>query len=334
MSEVLVPLATGEIRNVWIEVLVERLSREIERAEPGQCLRVNSLPRTILTEAARRIHDSAPAHVNVSLVDHASGPEPWRVGVHKVVEQRNLGNVVVVAAFPPDLKLAAGDSVDVSTFRELRTTDLGEEVEALLVSRIPALLREKALEILADLTRRGRGIGESARHEYLALIAHQHSADPSVLGGALYVLGLIPDFGLLDRPDELAFRIGQRNLQIVDALSASTGTLLQRILHLPISDAKFRERLRQLFTSVPGSVREWGAAIATDRAWRDLSLDRWPFTEEIARPEHVAIEISPLRLPRRPEDGLPLYDLRKPSPCFMANRSTARRCSGTLVLSN
>src|SRR5262249_15038762 len=153
---------------------------------------------------------------------------------------------------------------------------------------------------------------EHARHEFLALIAQQKRADPAVIGGALFILGLFPDFELFAHPGEMAFRVGQQNLLVVDALETATGTLLEKVLSLPISDSAFRDRLRSLFTAISGPVREWGAAIATNPKWRDLSIDRWPFQAEVIQPGQAIIDIAPLPLPHRSEDGLPVYDPSNP----------------------
>jgi DNA phosphorothioation-dependent restriction protein DptH len=305
------PLPAGAVEAVWQHVLERRLLDEVDRAEPGQCLRVDGLPRTLLEETMRRLHAVAPASVAVNLVDRITNPaEPWRVGVHKVVEQRNRGDLAVLAAFPPDLKLAAGDSVDISTFREVPTADLSQEIEELLMEQVPEPLRAGAGAVLDDLERRKLPVTQNARHEFLALIAQQARTDPWVVGASLFVLGLIPDLALLDRPEQIALRIGQRNLPAVDALSASngSGTLLERTLRLPVRDAAFRERLRRLLTERPGGPRQWGAAIATEPAWQDLALDRWPFSDQVLPPGGLRIDLNPLRLPRRKDDGLPVYD--------------------------
>jgi DNA phosphorothioation-dependent restriction protein DptH len=305
------PLSAGAVEAVWQHVLEGRLLDEVAQAEPGQCLRVDGLPRTLLEETMRRLHAAAPAGVAVSFVDRVADPaEPWRVGVHKVVEQRNRGDLAVLAAFPPDLKLAAGDSVDVSTFREIPTADLSREIEELLMEQVPEPLRAGAGAVLDDLDRRKLPVAQNARHEFLALIAQQDRAEPWVVGASVFVLGLIPDLALVDRPEQIALRIGQRNLPAVDALSASngSGTLLGRILRLPVRDAAFRERLRRLLTERPGGPRQWGAAIATEPAWQDLTLDRWPFSDQVLPPGGLRIDLNPLRLPRRKDDGLPVYD--------------------------
>jgi hypothetical protein len=304
-------LPDGATEAVWRQVLERRLLDEIARAGPGQCLRLDGLPRTLLEQTIWRLHAAALRGVAVSFIDRAEDlTEPWRVGVHKVVEQRNQGDLIVLAAFPPDLKLAAGDSVDISTFRQIPTADLGREVEALLMDRIPEPLRAGANAVLNDLERRNLPLADSARHEFLALIAQQGQAEPWVVGAAIFVLELIPDLALLDRPEQIALRIGQRNLPAVEALSTSnrSGTLLARILGLPVRDAAFRDRLRRLLTEHPGGVREWGAAIATETAWQDLSLDRWPFSDQVLPPGGLRIDVNPLRLPRRKDDGLPVYD--------------------------
>ena len=116
MPETLRPLSAGITLSVWIEIAERRIRSELDSAGVGQCLRVTDLPRPVLERIGAELADEQIPGVEVYLVDQQTGPEPWRVGVHKVVERRNAEEAVVLALFPPDLQLAAGDSVDISTF--------------------------------------------------------------------------------------------------------------------------------------------------------------------------------------------------------------------------
>jgi hypothetical protein len=124
MTSVLCSFDVSYLSDVWVGVLYDRLVHELERAHAGHCLRVSDLPRGILENLAAQLYEGRPQGSEVYLVDKAAGPEPWRVGVHKVVERRNEEDCVLLALFPPDLLLAAGDSVDVSTFRAIPVDDV------------------------------------------------------------------------------------------------------------------------------------------------------------------------------------------------------------------
>lgn len=300
MTEQLILAPSSIVLDAWIDVLELRLRDELNAATRGHCVRIADLSRPVLEGLAARLGVLPIQDVEVYFVDRQAGPEPWRVAVHKVVERRNAEECAVVALFPPDIQLAAGDSVDVSTFRVIPVTHLPAQVEHTLIERIPPNLRAKASEILQDLTQRGWPLTVTERLTYLATIGYQQRDDEWILGAALYALGLIPDYDLLKNPAELHYRLGARNIPLIELLQPTTATPLERLLSLPLTDAAFRERLIAFFAGrALERVQEWGKAIACDAKWRDLALDRWP-VRETARPEpgSLRIDVEPLRAAR------------------------------------
>jgi len=307
MPELLILPPATAVDDAWLTVLDGRLAREIQRAGPGQCLRLEGLARHLLEALAERAAGAGSAEVY--LVDHHPGPEPWRVGVHRVVARRNVGELVVVALIPPDVRLAAGDSVDVSTFRTIPTDGLWAEVEARIAGHLPSAIREAAEQVLRYLDRRGWPLRPSARLRFLTTLAAQPRPEPWIVGAALYTLGLLPDFELLEQADQLGYRLGQRNLPNVERLRTPNQTALERLLRLPLADEGFRQLLGELLLVGNGDgVEAWGEAVATTQRWRALALDRWPLTENLPPPGRVRVDIEPLRLPRRPDDDLLIYD--------------------------
>lgn len=310
MTDQLILLPSDALLDAWIEVLDRRLRDELVHAAPGHCVRVSDLPRPILEGLARSLNDRPVHGTEVYFVDRVAGPERWRAVIHRVVERRNAEERAVVALFPPDVQLAAGDSVDVSTFRVIPITDLPMRVEQLLLERMPSSLRARAEEILKDLKQRGWSLTTTARLTYLATVGWQQREEQWVLGAALFAVGLIPDYGLLKNPAEFHYRLGQRNIPIVERLQSVGATQFERILGLPVTDTAFRDQLIEFFQGRHvEQVTEWGAIIASDPRWRDLALERWPLQEE-SRPEpgSLRIDVEPLKLPRREDDGLLYLD--------------------------
>ena len=95
MPDLLILPPPNAVDDAWLTVLDGRLAREIQRAGPGQCLRLEGLARHLLEALAERAGGAGTAEVY--LIDHQQGPESWRVGVHRVVARRNAGELVVVA---------------------------------------------------------------------------------------------------------------------------------------------------------------------------------------------------------------------------------------------
>ncbi len=306
MDDVLRPLGRDEIDALWVAAGTRRLRAAIESAVSGQCLRAGNLPRAILERIAGALHEADLPETEVYFVDGVAGPEPWRAAVHKVVERRNASEGVLLALFPPDLQLAAGDSVDISTFRVIPTATLADDIAAEL-DRGLSEPRRKAIDHLFRYIEEctGNAPSDPQRLAFLATVAAQPGHDDAVVGGALYALGLIPDFGLFEVPDELRHRLGQLNMATVDVLQDESATLLERVLRLRLTDEGFRARLIALLKRLPPrDVRTWGEAVATDPEWRDLSLDRWPLVGAKPIVEDFQIHVQPLRMARRPEDGM------------------------------
>ncbi|MGI8552043.1 MAG: hypothetical protein ACR2PL_14845, partial [Dehalococcoidia bacterium] len=202
---------------------------------------------------------------------------------------------------------AAGDSIDVSTFRAIPIEGLDRQVETTLLNQIGEPERRRALEVLNYLQVQKWPVALSERLSYLATIAGQSGEVRVAVGGALYQLGLIPDFDLLIRPEELPYRIGQRNLPAVRQLREQSMTPLARVLRLPLADETFRDRLLSLFQLYrPDEVRQWGETVAIDPIWRDLAMERWPLGGDRPPPGVIRIDIDPLAIAKRREDGVKL----------------------------
>lgn len=307
MTSVLNPPSEEHLDAYWVNSLASRLEGELAGASRGHCLRVEGLPRPLLERLAQHFEGDGLA-AEIYLIDRVSGPEGWRVGVHKVVERRNAEEGVVVALLPPDVQLAAGDSVDISTFRQLSTGDLTSEVERNVLAQIDEPYRRRCSDLLNYLVLKGWPLSPVRRLRYLVNVQSQGPLEGWELGAALYELGLIPDFNLFETPEDFHYRIGQKNIPTTELLKQATATPLERVLRLPLTSSEFRNRLLELFEEVtPEQVDVWGALIATESEWTGLSLENWPLTDTAPPPGHLRIDIAPLRLPRR-EDGVLVYE--------------------------
>lgn len=302
------PLDSQNITSVWVDVLTTQLRREIAQAERGHCLRLSDLPRPVLEGLTARLASEQLPGAEIYLVDKNPGPESWRVSVNRVVERRNAAENIVLSCFPPDIQLAAGDSVDISTFRLIPVADLPKRIEQVLMDRIAPPIRRRVGEVLNYLKRRGWPISITMQLEYLATIAAQQSGEMAVIGAALYVLGLIPDLGLLDQPESFHYRLGQRNIRAVLQLQVDGVTPVGRVLQLPLSDDQFRGRLINFLNHYrPEDVRAWGQVVVTDPQWQELTLDHWPLGEDSAPAEGtVRLDAELVNMSRR-GDGLYLY---------------------------
>lgn len=304
------PLDPGYLPGLWVDAATQRLGDAIATAAVGQCLRVSDLPREILEPVAKRMAEASIAGCEVYFVDRAGGPEEWRVAVHKVVERRNACEGVLLALFPPDLQLAAGDSVDISTFRLVPMVDLDDALMAILVAHLPETVKPWVDRVLEFTELIGWRTSIQDRLRYTAVLATQPGSELTAVGGALYELGLVPDFGLLDAPDAMHYRLRKLNRDdVVQVVQDEGATPIERQIRLRLSDEAFRRRLSELFRLYSiDEVRAWGAAVATDARWRDLSLEQWPLASAEHTPTDFRIDIDGMKLARRAEDGVLLLE--------------------------
>ena len=303
-THLLTPAPPEAVDDAWVAVALRLVHEAISSASAGQCLRLGGLPRQILERLATALSGTPPAETEIYLIDTEPGPETWRVGVHKVVERRNESEAVVVALVPPDIQLAAQDSVDISTFREVSLRGADSAVSAALLEALPPEQRELASAVLADLNGRRWPIRPSARHAYLCQILHQSTTAVWPVGASLFELGLIPDFDLGAVREAIPHRLGQLNIDTVGDLTERARTPMERVLRLPIErsahDATasgIEADLLALFARHDSSnVRAWGRDVATDPAYRHLALELWPL-ENVEPPGFVRIDLHPLKLP-------------------------------------
>ncbi len=309
---------THQLDDLWIRALEDRVLTEIGEASLGHCLRVEGLPRPLLERVAQELMRAQLTGVELYLIDGEDAAtrtgESWRVDAYKVVERRNAEENIVVVFLPPDVQLAAGDSLDISTFRSVPVRDLDAHVEAALRTKIPTLLHG-ALDTVLEVIEREKGsLKTSQRLEFLSTVAAQRSDEGWIVGASLFSLGLVPDFALLDRPDEIAYRLSLRNFPVVRALCDGGSTPIERILRLPLTDSdegrQFRMALMEYWQSRDiADVEAWGEVVATDANYRNLALESWPLGREMTEKVALRVDIAPLKLPRRSQDQLPVLTL-------------------------
>ena len=173
MPEALTPLPPDALEGIWLDVLEAKARTEVARAGPGQRLRIDGIARPLLERLAVQLCGDSTFAAETYFVDALAGPEPWRVGVHTVVRRRDDAPGTVLALVPPDIRLSAGDSIDVSTFRAVATDALANDVAGALLQRISPAIVPPVQAVLDDLQGRGRPPTMSARLAFLATIALQ-----------------------------------------------------------------------------------------------------------------------------------------------------------------
>ena len=141
-------------------------------------------------------------------------------------------------------------------------------------------------ELLQLLRERRWRWGDAAAQVRYLLCAHANGNDGEAFGGALYELGLVPDFKLFDDPAAAYGRV-RTNHRCVMQLTNGDSSVLSRVLALELAGSGLQRRLSEYLgaAGIEDPVA-WTRDVVLDRKNWDLSFDKWEFTSEIA-PERV-----------------------------------------------
>ena len=169
-----------------------------------------------------------------------------------------------------------------ATFEEFPVGESYHAIRQRLLERVPAALQGYVRDLLQFLHNEHwhwRGAVEQVRYLLCAL---SNGNDGEAFGGALYELGLVPDFRLFDDPSRSYGRI-RKNLDCVQRLTDSDQSIRLRVLQLDLTNKGLRRRLADYLveTGVEDPVR-WTREVVLNKANWDLSFDKWEFASEIA----------------------------------------------------
>ena len=155
------------------------------------------------------------------------------------------------------------------------------------------------LQLLEE--RRWRWAGSAAQVRYL-LCAQANGNDGEAFGGALYELGLVPDFRLFDDPAAAYGRV-RRNHECVASLTDGDTSALGRVLNLDLTSPGLRRRLSEYLgkTGLEDPVA-WTRDVVLDRKNWDPSFDKWEFGSERA-PDRITFVRVETDLPIISDDG-------------------------------
>jgi len=270
------------------QLLLPRLAAVLRERGAGHCMRVPDLDRELMLSLAKGLRREVPDAQVYVLANGSTQPDGnLLISSTKLVELRNpLPNgslrPPLCVFLPANLRTSAEDSFSVATFQEFPVGNSYESLRLQLLERVPATLQgyvRDALQLLRE--QRWRWSGDVAQVRYL-LCAHANGNDGEGFGGALYELGLVPDFKFFDDPTTAYGRI-RKNLECMKALTDGDASVRARVLGLDLVNKGLRRRLAEYL--VEASVEDpvaWTRDIVLHRRNWDLSFDKWEFASEIS----------------------------------------------------
>ncbi len=298
---------SAELERALLPVLVGRLKGR----GTGHCMRISDLDPELMVRLCGRLRAEVTSATVVVLTDgvQESVPEGLAVTSTKLVELRNPfsdGTLrpPLLVFVPNDVRAAAEDSFGVATFEDVNVGDVYERLRKQLLTDAPTSVRGSLTECLARLTEPSEPwpFADAVAVARFLLTAKVNGADSESYGGALYELGLVPDFELFSDPVQAPTRIA-RNRECVGKLTWSPHSERGRVLDLGLSEHTFRNQLGE-FLAETGveDPRIWTRRIVVEQKFWPLAFNRWEFEDDGGEPDAVFVGDVTTDLPTVEDD--------------------------------
>lgn len=248
-------------------------------SRPGHCLRISSLSEPVMRQVCAELNDNGlNADIVYILTPRQNAEFSWQITSTRLIELRNEEKQALLAFIPPGLKAAAEDSFDVSTFKEIELGSIPEKIRSNLRQQLPDDLGAMIDRVVSYLGKEGSISANDLIRYYLTIL--KNNSQPELAGGAIYHLGLVPDFMLFQNPSLIEVRLAH-NLDSWNILQDSDFSLLSRIHNLRLKPNSLQSDLyRYLSGKRVSDIHNWGSELANDPALHRLSFDQWPFEGE------------------------------------------------------
>ncbi|MFF9113033.1 hypothetical protein [Streptomyces sp. NPDC014805] len=318
MAHGLTEITEAQWRDALEHALLPRLAAVLRARQPGHCMRLGDLDTDLATRLVRGLRTLVPDAQVFALDDgDARIPSDAAVTSTKLVELRNPGEdgrlrPPLLVFIPPGTRVSAEDSFGVATFEQLSLDDVHAKLKVSLLRELPEALRPAVVELLDRHSEDGGALADDRAAVRYLLTLRENDYDPVAAGAAVYLLGLIPDFGLFSDMT-LVGRKADRNRRTVTKLTEATTTDRQRVLSLglPQNSPEAQEFVRRLVTFAArtglDNPSRWCRAIAVDPDNWPLAFHHWP-QENAPGDEQVGIEVHELSV--LPKAGQNQDDLR------------------------
>ena len=293
MSGAFRALPSSDLTHAVEGLLLPSLAAALRDRGPGHCMRVSDLGPELMIALARGLRTQVPsANVHVLADGEARSDEDLHVSSTKLVELRNPlpdGSLrpPLCVFLPANLRTSAEDSFGSATFEDFRVDDAYELLRGQLLEGVPSTLRGYVRDILEHLREERWGWADAVAQVRYLLCVRANGNDGESLGGALYELGLVPDFKLFHDPAAAWGRV-RKNLECVRQLTNGDSSVLGRVLGLDLVNRGLRRRLSEyLAESGVEDPSAWTRDVVLDRKNWDLSFDKWEFGSGIV-PDRIA----------------------------------------------
>jgi DNA phosphorothioation-dependent restriction protein DptH len=316
------PASADDQYDALSEQLAPKLREVLEAAGPGHRLRVTTLPGPVMERLAVALDN--PRWL-VRIVSEQPS-KPHQATAATIIRLRDHAEAPVLVFFPPGPRTASEDSLDIATFTELSLASMAQSLSDVLLERLDESLRADVREVMKHLAEVRQIRHADEQVDYLLTVI-KNGGTREAAGGAIYLFGLVPDFGLFTRGSANTLNRISRNRQKCDKLSDVNQPLQKRLRGLGLKPDTLQQSLFHFFrlrhTEEP---RVWGRVVACDAACSALSFDRWEFADAEEGSE-LRIVLDSLSLPRQladevaGADRMPVFNVTGRDPLKLVFRS-------------
>lgn len=312
-------LDEGKLADEYVAGLFDKLKNFLLRKNPGHCQRVDYLPVAVLARLGERLAADPDLQAQrvacrvISGETDAAKLQPWQVtgsGAVALREDATYGRVKVFCAlFPPGIRLAEEDSLNVATFKtdDAESFDINrslqEHVNALL-GRLPEAEAKVLRAVLNADAVRAKPVLAKLRYALSVWGQREKSQQPvnlETVGAYLYELDLVPDFGLTDAnlPVQVARNAACARI-VLDGEKDLSANLTRLAQDQGLLDPETHKNLAVYLADKPILKPDvWLPPIAHESAVRDkLSFDCWNFKTS---PVDITVTLKPLQDPKNPK---------------------------------
>ena len=218
MKQGLRELQPYDLAEALERALFPRLAGLLQNRAPGHCMRVTDLDSTLMARLCGRLRAEI-AHAQVVILGNGAStrtPDELTVSSTKLVEVRNPlpdGTLrpPLMVFIPNHIRASAEDSFGVATFEAVQLGDVYGDLARSLVAEVPSGLRGAVSECLRRLTDGDEPwtFADKVAVVRFLLTAKINGFDADAIGAALYELGLVPDFELLNADCVLQHEVSQ-----------------------------------------------------------------------------------------------------------------------------
>ncbi|MGY3424504.1 hypothetical protein ACVWZW_004979 [Bradyrhizobium sp. F1.13.4] len=243
MTDLITNATEDDLHEFVAKQIFPMMVSALEKAGTGQRLRVTSLPPSVMRHICQKLQRDNRWSAKV-LTDEISS-EDWQATPTKIIELRNTLEQPLLVFIPQGLRNAAEDSLDIATFTELSMTSVANDLVESLLKEVEKPLHDAMREMLGRLR-----LEKFTRHadeevQYL-LTVKKNGGTPESAGGALYALGLIPDFALFTRGSHIQWL--SRNQAVCGFLGDIAQPLQSRLARLRVTPNTLQPELFRLST--------------------------------------------------------------------------------------